>query len=267
MDLESTTDELYGLIPAEFTAARNARASEARKAGFPAVATSLKELRKPSAGAWLANLLVRERPDDLETLVALGDSLRAPRSALGGDEIRKVSKQKSTAVSTLLRHAQSRASYLGHPASASAVEELGTTLDAAFADPDAAAALLRGRLTSGLQYSGLGFGAQTDSGPPARPKSAGSGRAPGRAAGRAAGPVPGRAPQSEARRIAAQRALDKATQEAEEADGVVVKARHAVEEAAAELRRLESAEATAVKQAKTAHARETTAKKALDKLR
>ena len=50
VDLERATHELYGLAPALFTAGRNARATEARKARSSAVAVSLKELRKPSAG-------------------------------------------------------------------------------------------------------------------------------------------------------------------------------------------------------------------------
>src|SRR3984957_16831341 len=95
MDLESATAELYAVIPAEFTAARNAMAIEARKAGLADVAASLKELRKPSAGAWLANLLVRERSDEIQTLLDLGDGLRKPGNKQGGEEIRKVSKQKA----------------------------------------------------------------------------------------------------------------------------------------------------------------------------
>ena len=135
MDLERAIDELYGLLPTAFTAARNAKAAEARKAGFADVAASLKELRKPSAGAWLANLLVRERSKEIESLLALGDGLREPGSKRGGDEIRKVSKQRVDAASKLIRHAKSRASHLGHPASASTVDELEMTLDAAFANP------------------------------------------------------------------------------------------------------------------------------------
>ena len=111
MDLESATDELYGLSPREFTAARNAKAAEARKAGLADVAAALKELRKPSAGAWLANLLVRERSGEIETLMALGDSLREPRNTRAGDEIRRVSKQKVDVASKLIRHAQARASF------------------------------------------------------------------------------------------------------------------------------------------------------------
>src|SRR5271168_3390503 len=109
MDLESATDELYAVKPAEFTAARNAKASEARKAGLADVAASLKQLRKPSAGAWLANLLVRQRSDEIDRLVELGDSLRGSGDKKGGDEIRKVSKQKVDAITTLIRYARSRA--------------------------------------------------------------------------------------------------------------------------------------------------------------
>src|SRR3984957_2887086 len=138
MDVESATDELYRAIPSEFTGARNAKVAEARKAGLGDVAASLKKLRKPSAGAWLANLLVRERSNEIESLIALGDSLREPGSKRGGDEIRKVSKQRVDAASKLIRQAKSRASQLGHPASTSAVEELETTIISAIADPESA---------------------------------------------------------------------------------------------------------------------------------
>jgi hypothetical protein len=255
MDLESTTQELYGLHPAQFIAARNAKSAEARKAGFSDVAASLKELRKPSAGAWLANQLVRERPKEIENLIELGDSLRTPKSKLGGHEIRRVSKEKVDAASKLIRHAKSRASQLGHAASPSAVEELETTLDAAFADPQAAAMLRQGRLTSGLRYSGLGFTAQDRSGTQSGAPSS------------AEGPGSDRSPRSEVDQIAAKRNVNKANQEAEEADADVEKARRAVKKTAAELSRLKSAEALAVRRSKEAHARASAAKKKVGKLR
>jgi hypothetical protein len=247
MDLESATQELYGLTPTEFTAARNEKVSEARKAGLSDVAASLKELRKPSAGAWLANLLMRERPKEIESLIELGDNLRAPKSKLEGHEIRKVSKEKVDAASKLIRHAKSRASQLDHPASVSAVEELETTLDAAFGDPQAAARLRQGRLTRGLRYSGLGFTAQTRSASP----SDGTGS--------------GRSSRSEADWIAAKHSVDKATQEAEEADADVEKARRAIKKTAAELSRFKSAETAAMQRSKEAHARASAAKKKLNK--
>jgi hypothetical protein len=176
VNLESATQELYGLTPTQFTAARNAKASEARKEGLPDVAASLKELRKPSTAAWLANLLVRERSKEIENLIELGDGLRTPKSELGGQEIRRVSQEKVDVASKLVRHAKSRASQMGYAVSASAVEELETTLDAAFADPQAAARLRQGRLTSALRYSGFGFTAQPHTGSPSRTKRSGSGR-------------------------------------------------------------------------------------------
>jgi hypothetical protein len=249
MDLESATDELYAVKPAEFTAARNAKASEARKAGLADVAASLKQLRKPSAGAWLANLLVRQRADEIDRLVELGDSLRGSGDKKGGDEIRKVSKQKVDAITTLIRYARSRALQSGHPASSSTVVELEMTLDAAFADPQAAAKLREGRLTTGLRYSGLGFTAQRDTASTARTRGSGSPRDS----------------TSEARRIARTRDVDKANHEAEQADAHVEKARQAVKEAAAELTRLKSAEAQAVQRSRDAHARAAAAKKKLSK--
>jgi hypothetical protein len=249
MDLESATAELYAVIPAEFTAARNAKASEARKAGLADVAASLKQLRKPSAGAWLANLLVRQRSDEIDRLIELGDSLRGSGDKLGGDEIRKVSKQKIDAVSKLIRYAKSRALQSGHPASSSTVVELEMTLDAAFADPQAAAKLRQGRLTTGLRYSGLGFTAQGDTGSTAHARGSGSPRDS----------------KSEARQIVARRALDKANSEAEQADAHLEKARQAVKEAAAALTRLKSAEAKAVKRSRDAHARAAAANKRLSK--
>jgi hypothetical protein len=251
MDFESATDELYGVVPADFTAARNAKVSEARKAGQADVASALKKLRKPSAGAWLANLLVRERADEIERLLDLGDGLRKPRHKRGGDEIRKVSKQKVDAVSTLIRQARTRSSQVGHPASASAVEELETTLDAAFADPQAAAALRQGRLTVGLRYSGLGFMVQPDTGSAARTKGSG----------------PTRDAKAEARQLAAQRDVEAAQHKAEEADADVETAKHAVGEATAALARLKAAEAQAVRRSKHAHARVAAAKKKLGKRR
>jgi hypothetical protein len=249
MDLESATDELYGVTPAEFTAARNAMAADARKAVLAAVAASVKQLRKPSAGAWLANLLVRQRSDEIDRLLELGESLRGSGPTQGGDEIRKVSKQKIDAVSKLIRYAKSRASQSGHPASSSAIVELEMTLDAAFADPEAAATLRQGRLTIGLRYSGLGFTAQPGTGSTARTSGSGSPRDS----------------KSEAHQIAARRDLDKANHEAEKADAHLEKARKAVKEAAAELTRLKSEEVQAAQRSRDAHARAAAAKKGLSK--
>jgi hypothetical protein len=251
MELESATQELYRVAPTQFTAARNAMTIEARHAGDPELASSLKKLRKPSVGAWLANLLVLKQSSDVQRLVDLGIELRTPKRKLEGEQIRRVSKEKSDAISKLVRDARSMASRVGQSVSGAALLELEATLEAAFADPQAAERLLGGCLSSGLQYSGLGFGEQAGTASPIPTKDSAS-------AQRA---------RSEADQIAARRELEKASHEAEQAGAHLEKARQAVAEAAQELTRLKSAEALAVRRSKEAHARVSAAMKKLGKLR
>jgi hypothetical protein len=250
MDLESATQDLYQVQPGAFTAARGALASAARQAGDSDLASSLKKLRKPSVGAWLANLLVLEQRDDVKRLVDLGAELRAPQRNLDGEQIRRVSKERGDAISKLVRDARSRASATGASVSAAASEELEATLEAAFADPEAAESLLRGRLITGLQYSGLGFGEQASAGPRAGTK----------------GSVAPRRARSEADRLAAERNLEKARHQADQADAEVEKARQALANAAKEQTRLESTEAQAIRRSRAAHARVSAAENTLSKL-
>ena len=249
MDLESATRELYRVAPARFTTTRDAMATAARDAGQRELASSLKKLRKPSVGAWLANLLVLERSSDVEQLVDLGAELRAPKRKVEGDQIRRVSKEKGDAVSKLVRDARSMASREGQSVSVAASLELEATLEAAFADPQAADSLLQGRLSSGLHYSGLGFGEQVATGSTSDPKSSASAR---------------RAESAD--KIAAGRNLAKAQHEAERADVHLERASQAVADAAEHLTRLESTKTEAVRRSKEAHARASAAKQKLDKL-
>jgi hypothetical protein len=225
-------------------------AAEARQDGNSELAAALKKLRRPSVGAWLANLLVLEQATDVERLVDLGTELRAPNRRLEGEQIRRVSKEKGDAVSKLVRDARSRASQAGQPVSAAATQELEATLEAAFADPQAAESLLGGRLSSGLHYSGLGFGDLTATGLPTATK----------------GSASPRRGKSEADRVAAERNLEKASQGADLADAALEEARHALANAAQELTRLKASEARAVRRSKAAHAKVSTAEKRLGKL-
>ena len=203
--------------------------------------------RQPELGS--PTFWCRQRPDDIDRLLELGDSLRGSGDALGGDEIRKVSKQRIDAVAKLVRYAKSRASQSGHPASTSAVVELEMTLDAAFADPEAAAKLRQGRLTTGLRYSGLGFAAPPDTGSSTRQ--------------RALGPLETPSPRRSG--LSGHANCDKANHEAEQADAQVEKTRQAIKEATAELTRLKSTEAQAVQRSRDAHARAAAAEKRLSK--
>src|SRR5690554_4311655 len=63
--LEPVVVDLYGLPPAEFTAARNAQATQLRADGHRATAAHLSTLRRPTTAAWLVNLLVRGHPAEV----------------------------------------------------------------------------------------------------------------------------------------------------------------------------------------------------------
>ncbi len=225
-------------------------AAQARDAGHSELASSLKKLRKPSVGAWLANLLVLEQASDVEDLVALGTELRVPKRKLEGGQIRRVSREKTDMVSKLVRDAQSKASEAGQRVSATAALELEATLEAAFVDPQAAKSLLEGRLSSGLHYSGLGFGEVTTTGSTTSTK---------------VSPSPSRA-RLETDRVVAEHNLENAPHEAELADAEVERARQALAKAAQELTLLESSEALAVRRSKAAHAKVSAARKQVGKL-
>ncbi len=157
IDIDTVAGELYGLAPSEFTARRDALAAEARRAGDKALAAEIKKLRRPTAGAWLANLLTRERGQQVAGLLDLGAALRAAQAKLAPDDLRRLSLERHHQVAELEREARGLASQHGQTVSDAAAQELAATLEAALADEDAANALRAGRLTTGVHYSGLGL--------------------------------------------------------------------------------------------------------------
>ena len=156
MDLAEVTDELYGLPPGEFVSVRDLRASQAKSAGERELAAAVKQLRRPTTGAWLANLLVRERAEGVNDLLDLGDALRQAQKELSGSDLRRLSQQRRQLVFALGEEAGVIAGEHGHPVNESSIQDLEATLEAALADGSAAEALRTGSLTVGLRYSGFG---------------------------------------------------------------------------------------------------------------
>jgi hypothetical protein len=157
VDVDEVADELYGLPPDEFMAARTAREQEARADGDRALAARIRALAKPSAAAWACNVLVRRERDEIAHLVELGGLLREAQQNLAGDQLRALDVQRRQVIGVLTRQARSLAHRLGHPVSASVGTQIEETLRAAMADPDAGEALLEGRLISSLSYTGMGL--------------------------------------------------------------------------------------------------------------
>jgi uncharacterized coiled-coil protein SlyX len=156
VDLDEVADELYEVPPEEFIALRTARENEARAGGDKVLAKSIGALPKPSTAAWVANLLVRAHRPEIEGLVELGGLLREAQENLAGEQMRALSTQRSQLVSALTRQASALAREQGRRISTSIADQVEETLRAAMADPEAGEALLTGRLTSAMSYSGLG---------------------------------------------------------------------------------------------------------------
>ena len=145
---------LYGLLPAEFTAARNSASAEAARSGDKELGQRLKALPKPSVAAWLTNLLVRERDQAITDILGLGASLREAQQDLDREELRRLNAERHRMLRTLAREARELAVAAGHPVSTAVAAEVEQTLWAAMTDADAAAALASGRLVRSLEANG-----------------------------------------------------------------------------------------------------------------
>ncbi|WP_330336235.1 hypothetical protein [Streptomyces sp. NBC_00557] len=156
MDLDAVADELYGLRPEEFVAARDRRALEARKAGDQALAKEIGALRRPSLAAWVSNLLVRRRPEEVRPLLELGEELRRAHRELDGPQLRKLARKQSEVIAALGRQARRLAAQAGRPVGEGVQREVEETLHAVLAVPEAGREWAAGRLVKPLS-STFGF--------------------------------------------------------------------------------------------------------------
>jgi len=238
VEFAAVVGELYRLPPTEFTAARDRRVNEARAAGDRELSQRIGRLRKPTASAWLANLLVREQPEQLEQLLELGAAMREAQQSLSGEALKTLSRQRHSVIAALGREARRLAAATGHPVGPAAGVELEETLNRALADEPAAKLLREGRLTTALSPDAGGFGLAT--GPPPR-QPAGPIAAPMiTPPGMAAKPGTGQRDRRAAQQVAAADAVRRAEQDTEHAERTSVEAADAVQrhgEEAADLRR------------------------------
>src|SRR3954454_23693742 len=165
--MEDVAQRLYGLLPEEFTAARDQAARAARADGDRGRAKAISGLRRPSQAAWLVNALVRHRRDEVEQLLSLGEALRTAQLGLAGDELRALSRQRQQLIAAVGRQARALARELGRPVSEDVGQAGEATLGAAMAEPDVAEAVRSARLTSPTSYAGLGT---PDADAPAAPR-------------------------------------------------------------------------------------------------
>jgi hypothetical protein len=156
MELEQVADELYRLVPTEFRPARDERVKQARAEGDRELAAAIAKLRRPTVSAWVVNRLAHEARDELGRLVELGEALREAQRTLAGETIRDLSRQRRSQLNGLIQHARRLVRAAGQSITAQVEREVAASLEAAVADPGAAAAILSGRLTTALYHVGLG---------------------------------------------------------------------------------------------------------------
>jgi chromosome segregation ATPase len=147
--------DLYGLPPAEFTAARNARATRTKAEGDAELAARVRALVKPSVAGWVVNLLVRQMPDRLGDLLALGEELQHAQEEMDGATLRTLTQQRRTLVAAVARQAAGLAAELGQQVSGTVTDQVQATLHAAMADARAASAIRTGLLLTPLSATGL----------------------------------------------------------------------------------------------------------------
>jgi hypothetical protein len=180
-------DELFGLPPEEFVAARDELARRLRREGDAEAAKQVKALRRPPLSAWAVNRLARERGRALGPLLAAGERLRAAhQAALSGEgaaELRSAAKAEREAVARLVETALELLREAGHPTTDATRDRVAATLHAAAASPEAADLVRNGRLTADLDPSG--FGTAGDAAFDDEAALAAAGRAAGRGSGRA----------------------------------------------------------------------------------
>ncbi|SDI48899.1 hypothetical protein SAMN04488693_112100 [Arthrobacter subterraneus] len=150
-DLADIASELYAQTLDAFTAARNERA---KNLDDKALARDVRALRKPSASAWVLNMMTVHRGDQLREALTLGAAMREAQEQLDRGELKKLGTQRQHLISALVKDGAALAGELGHPPSPATALEVEQTLKAAMADAGAAAAVSTGRLVRALEASG-----------------------------------------------------------------------------------------------------------------
>ncbi|GAB3542264.1 hypothetical protein GCM10027403_34740 [Arthrobacter tecti] len=150
-DLAEIAADLYSKPLDDFTASRNERA---KSLADKDLAKEVKALRKPSASAWLLNMMSLHRGSQLAEALQLGAAMRQAQNELDRSELKKLGTQRQQLIAALVKDGTALATELGHPASAAVATEVEQTLRAAMADAGAAAAVGTARLIRPLEASG-----------------------------------------------------------------------------------------------------------------
>ncbi len=155
IDKEARLDDLYSAPLAEFTALRNEIAGELAAEDRGTEAAEVKKLKKPPVTAWATNLLARGARSKLEALIAASEKMEQGLSAGRGDAVSSATADRRRALTALRKEAARILEDAGHNAGAAHLERIVRNLQFAAADAATREDLLRGRLSSDVEPSGL----------------------------------------------------------------------------------------------------------------
>lgn len=155
-ELDEAADELYSIPPGEldrFMPRRGELVAAAKSAGDRDLARAITALKKPVLAAAVVNALVHGEHRALTELSELAAELRDAHRNLRGPELRALSERRQQVLRKLGQLAHQAA---GRSVGESVLGQLRATFEAAIADERAEQAVLSGRLTAALSYSGFG---------------------------------------------------------------------------------------------------------------
>jgi hypothetical protein len=150
--LAGVARELLLVAPADFVTERAARQRAMRKDDRE-TAAAIGRLRKPAPAAWVIDLLANEQA--LDEAVDLGPSLREAQARADPQEISTLRRQRAGVVAALAQAGADLASDVGHAATPAVLDQVRATIEAAMADPHAAAAVRSGLLVQPLESVGF----------------------------------------------------------------------------------------------------------------
>ncbi|MFJ3385157.1 MULTISPECIES: hypothetical protein [unclassified Curtobacterium] len=155
MDIDTLAEAARALLrcaPADFVAERTARQRSVRTEDR-ALAAAIGKLRKPAPAAWVIDLLAQD--GSLDEAVDLGPAIRDAQAAADPKEIAALRRQRSSVVGALAQAGADLASDAGHAVTPAVLDQVRATIEAAMADPHAGAAVRSGLLVQPLESAGF----------------------------------------------------------------------------------------------------------------
>ena len=151
---EKALDEIFGGPPAAFIKRRNALAKELKDQGEAGEAERIKAFRKPSKAAAVVNALALEDPKPVKRYLGLADKFRRATSGkVDAKRMRELAREEGE----LLEDLVATAGGLSDGASASTLDRVRETLQAAQVDASLAERVLTGRVEREERAASVGL--------------------------------------------------------------------------------------------------------------